>query len=83
VLLTGAVLCASLMGLVATAAPLVLSGLGFVISLQAVALGFRPPPLRSYTEPDGAMGDPAWWTEFERDFRRYAARYASGERGAG
>ncbi|MGH2858042.1 MAG: hypothetical protein ACRDMJ_11230 [Solirubrobacteraceae bacterium] len=24
--------------------------------------------------PDGPRSDPSWWPEFERDFRRYAAR---------
>jgi hypothetical protein len=83
VLGTGALVCASLFDLVASWAPLVLSCLGFVISLRAVALRFRPPPLRSYVDPDSGAGEPTWWTEFERDFRSYAARHASERRGTG
>jgi hypothetical protein len=42
----------------------VVSCLGFLISLVGVSLA-------AYAEPDAADDEPAWWPEFERDFRDY------------
>ena len=43
----------------------VVSCLGFLVSLVAVALA-------AYAEPEMRDEEPAWWPEFERDFRAYA-----------
>jgi hypothetical protein len=64
--LTGSLLCASLIGVVAPWV-LILSCLGFLISLQAAALA-------CYAEPATVHEEPAWWPEFERDFRLYVLR---------
>jgi hypothetical protein len=61
--LTGSVLWICLIGQVA-AWVTVVSCLGFLISLVGVSLA-------AYAEPDAAHEDPAWWPEFERDFRDY------------
>jgi hypothetical protein len=42
---------------------------GFTLSLVGVSLA-------AYAEPDAAYGDPAWWPEFERDFRDYVGQGA-------
>ena len=61
--LTGSVLWICLIGQVA-AWVTVVSCLGFLISLVGVSLA-------AYAEPDAADDEPAWWPEFERDFRDY------------
>jgi hypothetical protein len=61
--LTGSVLWICLIGQVA-AWVTVVSCLGFLISLVGVSLA-------AYSEPDAADDEPAWWPEFERDFRDY------------
>ena len=68
--LTGSLLCACLIGVVANWI-LLLSCLGFLVSLPAVAIA-------SYAEYETIDGEPAWWPEFERDFRRYARRASEG-----
>jgi hypothetical protein len=51
-----------------------LSCLGALVSLEGVALAFgRLPSLESYAGCRTAGAEPAWWTEFERGFRRHAA----------
>ena len=45
----------------------VVSCLGFLISLVGVSLA-------AYAERDAADDEPAWWPEFERDFRDYVRR---------
>lgn len=53
---------------------LALSCLGLMLSLEAVALAFgRLAPLRSYLARETVDGEPGWWGEFERGFRRYSA----------
>ena len=37
--------------------------------------GWTPEKLRP-NNPPGGQGEPSWWPEFEREFRRYAARSA-------
>jgi len=64
--LTGALVCASVAGLTAPWV-VVVSCVGFLISLQAVALA-------EYAEPETVSFEPDWWPGFERDFRRYARR---------
>jgi hypothetical protein len=64
--LTGSVLWVCLIGQVA-AWVTVVSCVGFLISLVAVSLA-------AYAEPDPADDEPAWWPEFERDFRDYVRR---------
>ena len=63
---TGSVLGICLIGQVA-AWVLVVSCLGFLISLVGVSLA-------AYAERDAADDEPAWWPEFERDFRDYVRR---------
>jgi hypothetical protein len=54
---------------------LALSCLGFLVSLQAVAVAFgRLPSLRSYLDRRGAGAERGWWDEFERDFQRHTRR---------
>lgn len=54
---------------------LALSCLGLMLSLEAVPLASgRLAPLRSYLGRETVDGDPGWWGEFERGFRRYSAR---------
>jgi len=70
--LTGLLVAASLVGAVRQWA-LALSCIGFLVSLQATALRFGVlKPLRAYLERGTPEGDPGWWSEFERDMRRYA-----------
>ena len=66
--LTGSVLWICLIGQVA-AWVTVVSCLGFLISLVGVSLA-------AYAEPDAADDEPAWWPEFERDFRDYVRQGA-------
>jgi hypothetical protein len=55
---------------------LVPASLAFLISLQAIALAFgQLAPLRSYLERRTADGEPMWWIEFEKGFRRHTARH--------
>jgi hypothetical protein len=61
--LTGSVLWLCLIGQVAAWVTIV-SCLGFLISLVGVSLA-------AYAERDVAVEQPAWWPEFERDFREY------------
>ena len=61
--LTGLVLWICLIGHVA-AWVTVVSCLGFLISLVGVSLA-------AYADPDAADDEPAWWPDFERDFRDY------------
>jgi hypothetical protein len=61
--LTGLVLWICLIGQVA-AWVTVVSCVGFLISLVGVSLA-------AYAERDVADAQPAWWPEFERDFREY------------
>ncbi|MGH2969233.1 MAG: hypothetical protein ACRDK0_09235, partial [Solirubrobacteraceae bacterium] len=70
--LTGSLLWISLVGHVPTST-LVLSCLGFLISLQAVALA-------SFADRETVDEErsPAWWPEFERDFRIYASQASEG-----
>jgi hypothetical protein len=66
--LTGSILSIGLVGQIA-AWVLVVSCLGFLISLVAVTLASyaeREPASREPLEPE-----PVWWPEFERDFARY------------
>jgi hypothetical protein len=63
---TGSVLWICLIGQVA-AWVTVVSYLGFLISLVGVSLA-------AYAERDLADDEPAWWPEFERDFRDYVRR---------
>ena len=63
-MLTGILSCAGLIGLV-DGRTLGLSGLAFLICVQAIATA-------RYTERDNAGVEPAWWSEFERDFQHYA-----------
>lgn len=54
---------------------LVLACLGFLISLQAIALAFgQLAPLRAYLDRRTAGGEAAWWDDFERGFERYVVR---------
>ena len=54
---------------------LALSCVGFLVSLQALALAIaRVPPLGWYMERRATGADPGWWTEFETGFWRYARR---------
>ena len=62
--LTGSMLWISLVGQTA-AWVTVVSCLGFLVSLVAVALA-------AYGEPGVIEEEPAWWPDFERDFRAYA-----------
>ena len=64
--LTGSVLWICLIGQVA-AWVTVVSCLGFLITLVGVSLA-------AYAEPAAADDEPAWWPEFERDFRNYVRR---------
>jgi hypothetical protein len=71
--LTGSVLSIGLVGHVATWA-IVVSCLGFLISMVAVALASyaeRETAEREPAERETAEREPAWWPEFERDFARY------------
>jgi hypothetical protein len=53
---------------------LALSCLGFLMSVQAMAIEFgRIKPLRSYLSRRPAGEDPAWWAEFERSFWRHVS----------
>ena len=62
--LTGSMLWIGLVGHTA-AWVTVVSCLGFLISLVAVALA-------AYAEREVIEEEPAWWPDFERDFRAYA-----------
>ena len=78
--LTGCLLAASLIGVVA-GWTLVLSGVGFLITLPAVAVASYAEHKAVEENPGEFVHDePAWWPEFERDFQRYARR-ASERRG--
>jgi hypothetical protein len=78
--LTGCLLAAGLIGVVA-AWTLVLSCLGFLIALPAVAIASYAEHETVEEKPVELVHDePAWWPEFERDFQRYARR-ASERRG--
>jgi hypothetical protein len=77
--LTGSVLWIGLIGHIATWA-MVLSCLGFLLSLVAVALACFAE--RETAERETAEEEPAWWPKFERDFQNYA-RHASDQRGTG
>ena len=78
--LTGCLLVASLIGVVATWT-LVLSCLGFLITLPAVAIASYAERETVEEKPVGlVLDEPAWWPQFERDFQRYARR-ASQRRG--
>jgi hypothetical protein len=66
--LTGSALWICLIGQVA-AWVTVVSCLGFLISLAGLSLA-------AYAEPDAAGDEPAWWPEFERDFRDYVRQGA-------
>jgi len=74
VVVTGVLAASSLVDAVDRWA-LVLACLGFLFSLQAVALAFgQLAPLRSYLDRRTAAGEPVWWADFERSFGRYVAR---------
>jgi hypothetical protein len=62
--LTGSLLWIGLVGHPA-AWVTVVSCLGFLVSLVAVALA-------AYAEREAIEEEPAWWPDFERDFRAYA-----------
>lgn len=62
--LTGSILWIGLVGQTA-AWVMVVSCLAFLVSLVAVALA-------AYAEREEAEQEPAWWPDFERDFRAYA-----------
>jgi hypothetical protein len=46
---------------------------GFTLSLVGVSLA-------AYAEPEAADDEPAWWPEFERDFRHYVQATRTKER---
>ena len=62
--LTGSILWIGLVGQTA-AWVTVVSCLAFLVSLVAVALA-------AYAEREVMEDEPAWWPDFERDFRAYA-----------
>ena len=74
VVVTGALVASSLVNAVDRWA-LVVACLGFLVALQAVAIGFASPaPLRAYLDRHTDTGEPIWWADFERRFDRYATR---------
>jgi hypothetical protein len=76
--LTGSLLGVSLIGVLADWTVL-LSCLSFLVSLPAVAIASYAEGETVEREPAGTVdGEPAWWPEFERDFRRYACRASEG-----
>ena len=76
--LTGTLLGVSLVGVVADWI-LILSCLGFLVSLPAVAIASYAECESVEQEPAETVdGEPAWWPEFERDFRSYARRASEG-----
>jgi hypothetical protein len=73
-LLTGSLVAASFGDLIARWA-LAVSCIGFLLSVQAIALAFGYlAPLQSYLDRRAAVGDAAWWADFEQSFGRYATR---------
>ena len=75
--LTGAVLCAALVGRSAGWIT-TLSCLAFLMSLIAVALAAYAE--RAEPESDRIGAEPTWWPQFERDFREYVRCASTEER---
>ena len=51
------------------------ASLAALLALEAWAIRFATPAtLAELAESRGAAGDPAWWPDFERDFRTYLSR---------
>lgn len=70
--LTGALTGAGVTGLV-DGRPLGLSGLGFLISVQAIVTARHSERDNLETESAEPVDEaPVWWPVFERDFERYA-----------